>query len=66
MDFEANRAYVRPEIRGDIARVYLYMSQKYNINLSKQETQMMEAWNKLDPVDDWEREKIKLVQKYQK
>ena len=66
VDFEANRAYVRPEIRGDIARVYLYMSQKYNINLSKQETQMMEAWNKLDPMDDWEREKIKLVQKYQK
>ena len=66
VDFEANRAYVRPEIRGDIARVYLYMSQKYNINLSKQETQMMEAWNKLDPMDDWEREKIKIVQKYQK
>ena len=64
VDFEASRAYVRPEIRGDIARVYLYMSQKYNINLSKQETQLMEAWNKLDPIDNWEREKIKLVQKY--
>jgi deoxyribonuclease-1 len=42
------------------------MSKKYNINLSKQEIQMMEAWNKLDPMDRWEREKIKLVQKYQK
>ena len=66
VDFEANRAYVRPEIRGDIARIYFYMSKKYNINLSKQEIQMMEAWNKLDPMDRWEREKIKLVQKYQK
>lgn len=66
VDFEANRAYVRPEIRGDIARVYLYMSKKYNINLSKQETQMMEAWDKIDPMDDWEKEKIRLVQKYQK
>lgn len=62
VDFEANRVYVRPEIRGDIARIYFYMSKKYNINLSKQEMQMMEVWNKLDPVDDWEREKIKLVQ----
>lgn len=66
VDFEANRAYVRPEIRGDIARVYLYMSKKYNINLSKQETQMMEAWDKLDPIDEWEKEKIKLVRQYQK
>lgn len=61
VDFEANRAYVRPEIRGDIARVYLYMSKKYNINLSKQETQMMEAWDKLDPVDEWEKERFELI-----
>ena len=66
VDFKANRAYVRPEIRGDIARVYLYMSKKYNINLSKQETQMMEAWDKLDPIDKWEEAKIKLVRQYQK
>lgn len=66
VDFETNRAYVRPEIKGDIARIYFYMSKKYNINLSKQERQMMEAWNKLDPIDEWERKKTKLVQKYQK
>jgi deoxyribonuclease-1 len=39
------------------------MSQTYNIDLSKQERQMMEAWNKLDPIDEWEKEKIKLIHK---
>lgn len=65
VDFEANSAYVRPEIRGDIARIYFYMSEKYNINLSKQERQMMEAWDKLDPIDEWEKERIKRIKKYQ-
>lgn len=65
VDFEANRVYVRPEIRGDIARIYFYMSEKYNINLSKQERQMMEAWNKLDPIDEWEEERIKRINNYQ-
>ena len=65
VDFEANRAYVKPEIRGDIARIYFYMSEKYNINLSKQERQMMEAWDKLDPIDEWEKERIQRIKKYQ-
>lgn len=64
VDFEANRAYVRPEIKGDIARIYIYMSEKYNINLSKQERQMMEAWDKMDPIDNWEKEKRKLLKNY--
>ena len=37
IDFDANRAYVRDEIKGDIARAYFYMSNTYNINLSDQE-----------------------------
>lgn len=31
IDFDANRAYVRDEIKGDIARAYFYMSKTYNI-----------------------------------
>ena len=42
-------------VRGDIARIYAYMSNKYGLNLSKQTKQLMNAWNKLDPVDDWEK-----------
>ncbi|NQY24592.1 MAG: endonuclease [Campylobacteraceae bacterium] len=54
IDFKKRRAYVRDEIKGDIARIYFYMSDKYNIRMSKQEKNMMKAWNKLDPIDEWE------------
>mgnify|MGYP005999096371 CR=1 FL=1 len=30
------------------------MSDKYNINLSKQERKLFEVWNKIDPVSKWE------------
>ena len=65
VDFESKRAYVRDEIKGDIARIYFYMSDKYNVNLSSQELKMFEVWNKLDPVDEWEKIKNQRVYKLQ-
>lgn len=62
VDFDANRTYVRDEIKGDIARAYLYMSKTYNINLSDQERKLMEAWDKQDPIDEWEIEKNKRIE----
>jgi len=61
VDFKAKCAYVRDDIKGDIARIYFYMSEAYNIKLSKQEYQMMEAWDKMDPISEWELEKIKRI-----
>lgn len=61
VDFKAKRAYVKDNIRGDIARIYFYMSDKYNVRLSKQERKLMNACNKLDPVSKWERIKNKRV-----
>ena len=54
VDFKSKRAYVKDDIKGDIARIYFYMSDKYNINLSKQERKLFEVWNKIDPVSKWE------------
>jgi len=65
VDFKAKRAYVKDDIKGDIARIYFYMSDQYNVHLSKQERKMMEAWNKSDPVSSWEIEKNKRVEKLQ-
>lgn len=44
----------RPEIRGDIARIYLYMDHAYPKHgiLSRQKRQLFEAWSKQDPVDE--------------
>jgi len=65
IDFKAKRAEPRPEVRGDIARIYFYMRDEYNLNLSRQQTQLMNAWSKTDPVDDWERTKNKRVKDIQ-
>ncbi|WP_442899737.1 endonuclease [Gilliamella sp. App2-1] len=43
MDFKARIFLPRNEIRGMIARSYLYMSDKYKINLSNQEKKLMMA-----------------------
>ena len=42
-----------------------YMSDKYNINLSKTERRMMEVWDKQDPVNEWERIKNKRFERLQ-
>ncbi|OCG21488.1 hypothetical protein A9G23_04445 [Gilliamella sp. App4-10] len=43
VDFKARIFLPRNEIRGMIARSYLYMSDKYKINLSNQEKKLMMA-----------------------
>ena len=42
-------------IRGDIARIYFYMADKYNLNLSRAQQQLFIAWHKQDPVTEQER-----------
>ena len=41
-------------IRGEVARVWLYMSETYNVRLSREERAMFEAWHEADPVDTFE------------
>ena len=50
---------------GDIARTYFYMVDKYNLKISNQQKQLFIAWNNLDPVDAWEREKNKRLKEIQ-
>lgn len=65
INFKGKRAYVKDDIKGDIARSYFYMSEKYNIKLSKKEKKMMKVWSKLDPVSTWEKTKNKRIYKIQ-
>ncbi len=65
IDFKAKRAEPKPSIRGDIARIYFYMSKKYKVKLSKQQRQLMKAWDKKDPIDAWERERNQRIGKVQ-
>jgi len=54
-DVEINRDLdiVEPkeDIRGNIARTYLYMSETYGIPLSEEEVKQYSIWNRSDPAD---------------
>jgi len=57
----------REEIRGEIARTYLYMDSAYPDRgiISKKNRKLFNAWNKSDPVDEWECERAKRIEKIQ-
>lgn len=57
IDRDIRRAEPPDHVMGDIARIYFYMSDTYGIRLSDQDRQLFTAWDRLDPVDDWERER---------
>mgnify|MGYP006414648633 FL=1 len=65
VDFDGKKAEPVPGVRGDIARTYFYMENKYGLNLSKQQKQLFNVWNKIDPVDDWERARGNMIYKIQ-
>jgi len=63
--FKQKRARVREEIRGVIARDYLYFHKRYKMKLSKQELRKYQDWNKRYPPDAWEIERNKRISKIQ-
>lgn len=65
IDFKGKRVTPPKNVRGDIARTYLYMSDRYDIRLSDGQRKMFDAWNKQDPIDQWEIEKNKRIKSVQ-
>jgi deoxyribonuclease-1 len=63
-----NRKAEPPEIaRGQIARTYLYMEDAYKrYSMSKSQRQLMNAWDKMYPVDAWECTRAKKITSLQK
>jgi deoxyribonuclease I len=53
----------RPEIRGDIARIYLSMEASYPGRgiISDKNRPLFEAWDREDPVDAWECERDRRI-----
>ena len=61
-----SRGFVPPANRkGDIARVAFYMAKTYGVVYSNRQQKLFEAWDKLDPVSDEEREHNNRVVKVQ-
>lgn len=69
-DFEVDSTKVEPtdSIRGDVARVYMYMDAAYPGRgvISKKNHKLFESWSKSDPVSQEELARAKLIMEIQK
>jgi len=68
-DVEIKSRKVEPKesIRGKIARTYLYMDSVYPGRgiISKKNSTLFKSWNQGDPVDQWECERARRIEKIQ-
>lgn len=65
VDFKNKLAEPPQQARGAIARTWFYMRDQYKISMSSQQTQLMTAWSKLNPVNSWECERDKRIARVQ-
>lgn len=65
-DFEIDRrkrqVEPREEVRGDIARAMLYMSDTYNITLFERQRALLKKWHKADPPDAEEQRRNDVIE----
>jgi len=61
VDFKQRVAEPAPQIRGDIARTYFYMAKEYSLTISKKHQKLFNAWDRQDPVSDWEIKRNELI-----
>jgi deoxyribonuclease-1 len=67
MKIDNKKAEPPVEARGRIARTYLYMDETYSrYNMSKSQKQLMNAWDKMYPVTEWECIRSKKIASIQK
>ena len=67
VEIKSRKVEPREEIRGEIARTYMYMDSVYPGRgiISKKNWKLFEAWHKSDPVDEWECERARRIEKIQ-
>ncbi len=65
IDNQSRRVEPRSQVRGIIARAYLYMAETYGISLSKNQRQLFVAWNKQYPPEAWEIKRNKRIMSIQ-
>lgn len=65
VDFSARVAEPKEDVRGNIARTYFYMAERYGMRIDPLQQALFRHWSNLDPVDDWERERAARVERVQ-
>lgn len=61
VDFKSRTAEPRDEVKGLIARVYFYMHDRYDLPMSRQQQQLLTAWDRQFPVSNWEAERNRRI-----
>ena len=57
VDHAGRRVEPRPEIRGDVARISLYMERFHGVRVSDSQRRFFQSWDEADPPDEFERER---------
>ncbi|VEB69285.1 Endonuclease-1 precursor [Providencia rustigianii] len=63
IDFKQRVFEPRDEVKGQVARVYFYMHDRYNLSMSRQQQQLFMAWDKQYPVNEWEKQRDQRIAK---
>jgi deoxyribonuclease-1 len=61
VDFNQRAAEPRDEVKGLVARTTFYMFDRYKLNMSGQQQQLLMAWDKQYPVSPWEKERDRRI-----
>ncbi|MNF24109.1 Endonuclease-1 precursor [compost metagenome] len=61
VDFDQRAAEPRDEVKGLVARTTFYMFDRYNLSMSRQQQQLLMAWDKQHPVSAWEKERDRRI-----
>lgn len=57
IDFQQKTAEPRDEVKGLVARTTFYMFDRYKLSMSRQQQQVLMAWDKQHPVTAWEKQR---------
>ena len=62
---DVQNAFEPPDcLKGDVARVWLYMNLRHGVVISLPEREMFERWSEADPVSSWESEREQRIFNY--
>lgn len=61
VDFTQRAAEPRDEVKGLVARTTFYMFDRYKLSMSRQQQQLLMAWDKQYPVSSWEKERDRRI-----
>lgn len=65
IDERRRRVEPRPAVRGDIARAMLYMADRYELKLYREQRELLQRWERADPPDHAEKAHNRRVREVQ-